>query len=79
MTNQEFSKMIEPILDPEDGDLLQVIYLRLADGTLLPFLGPVIAREEFEGIDGLGLGDLVEVRHGEGHESRTTVQSSYYQ
>lgn len=77
MTNEEFSSLIQPVLEPEDGDLLQVIYLRLANGTLLPFLGPLLDKEEFEKIDGLGLGDVVEVRLED--FARTTVQSQYYQ
>jgi len=59
----ELVETLKPILDPNEGDVLQVVYLRLGDGQMTPFVGLPMSREAFKGVDGLGLGDLIEVRY----------------
>jgi hypothetical protein len=61
MDADEFLEDILPLLDPDEGDLLQVVYLRLGNGELLPFIGLPLSHEQFASIDGLGLGDQVQI------------------
>lgn len=57
----DFDQMIRPLLQPEDGDVLQVLYLRLSNGAILPFIGAPMAEEDWEKIEGIGRGEFVQI------------------
>lgn len=59
--DEDFDQMIRPLLEPEDGDVLQVLYLKLANGMLVPFIGAPMAEKEWENIDSIGRGEYIQV------------------
>lgn len=61
MQNEDFDQMIRPLLAPEDGDVLQVLYLRLSTGAVVPFIGAPMAEDDWEKIDAIGRGEFVQI------------------
>lgn len=47
------------ILAPESGTTLRVLYVKLENGTTMPFLGPFIDQETLVKIESLSLGEQV--------------------
>lgn len=59
--DDDLQQLIEEILDPEEGTLLQIVYLKQKNGTLIPFVGPMLTKTDFEAVEGLGLGEAFQV------------------
>ena len=59
--DDDLQQLIEDILDPEEGALLQIVYLKQKNGTLIPFVGPMLTKSDFEAVEGLGLGESFQV------------------
>jgi len=49
------------ILAPESGTTLRVLYVKLENGTIMPFLGPFIDQETLVKIQSLSLGEQLVV------------------
>ena len=47
------------ILAPESGTTLRVLYVKLENGTTMPFLGPLIDQETLVKIESLSLGEQI--------------------
>lgn len=61
MTDCDFENLIRPLLEPEDGDFLQVLYVQLTDGTLIPFIGAPMLEEDLATVQGIGLGEYIQI------------------
>jgi len=54
-----FDDLIRPILQPNQGDSLQVLYVRLSNGMLVPFIGAPMPPEEWEQVEAIAQGETV--------------------
>lgn len=66
--HDDFDQMIRPLLAPEDGDVLQVVYLKLASGAVVPLIGAPMSEEEWESVEGIGRGEFVQIDAIEGFD-----------
>lgn len=60
--------LLSPILDPEDGQLIQVLYLQQEDGTIQAFVGAPMTIEQLRQVKALALGEVVAVELCDGSE-----------
>jgi len=49
------------LLEPEQGDRLQLIYLTKKDGSQLAYVGPVLHEDELLSIEGVEEGEIIEI------------------
>jgi hypothetical protein len=61
MFKHHFSSAITA-LDPDEGELLRIVYLRKKNGVMLAFVGALIDETEFEQVDGMVMGEVIEIR-----------------
>jgi hypothetical protein len=61
MFKHHFSSAITA-LDPDEGELLRIVYLRKKNGVMLAFIGALIDETEFEQIDGMVMGEVIEIK-----------------
>jgi hypothetical protein len=63
-------------LAPEEGTLLQVVYLKKKNGTLLSFVGAAFDPNEFEEIVSIAPGELIEIHYAEPSEAHLAKEPS---
>lgn len=51
------------ILSPKEGTLLRVLYLKLGNGTVLPFLGPYLDSGDLKSATSFALGDNILIEY----------------
>ena len=54
-----YAQALQTLLHRPDGDRVQVLYLRLASGKILVFLGAPMTQEEYESIEDCLLGEQI--------------------
>lgn len=56
-----FERILLPLLCPEHGDQLQVVYVKLKDGSMHPMLGAPMQENDWNQIEELEAGELVQI------------------
>jgi hypothetical protein len=60
--------ILAAILEPEDGQLIQVLYVQQADGVVRAFVGAPMSEKDLHQVQGIALGEIVAVELSDGSD-----------
>lgn len=56
-----FERILTPILSPDDGTMLQVVYVKMKDGSKHPLIGAPMPEKDWQQIEQLEEGEVVQI------------------
>lgn len=56
-----FERILTPLLSPDDGTMLQVVYVKMKDGSKHPLIGAPMPEKDWQQIEQLEEGEVVQI------------------